>query len=83
MYVEVQPTLPDCAPEALSARLTILHTKSGATSVHWKVETVLTSEPVAIGAKLCSTHQDAVAVATDVLVELLRVLPTLVDSDPF
>lgn len=83
MYVSVQPHLPGCSPHVLVGHVSIAVSSDGMTTVGWRVEDPMTGELLALGCLPPNALQDAERVSPDVLRELLRLLPTLVDAPPF
>jgi hypothetical protein len=81
--LDIQHRLPSTPPAAVSCRLTILASPTGATSVHVRLETVPEEETLCVAAALLNSWQDGAQTASAALDQLLRVLPTLVNPPPF
>ena len=79
----IQPYLPGVTPHVLVGHVTYAIDSSGIVTVGHRIEDPLTGELIALGCEAPQNAEDANRTAADVLLQLTRLLPTLVDAPPF
>lgn len=83
MQISVQPTLPSCRPTAVAAAVSIVVTSSGLWTVGHELRELDFDQVVALGVEAPTTAHEAARQANDLVAQLNRILPSLVDAPPF
>lgn len=82
-WVQMPIHLPSSAPNGCLASLTLAATPDGDVTIGYDVRDLITKEPLALGCAPPGTQQDLPAGSREALEQLLGVLATLLDWDPF
>jgi len=81
--IYVQTYLPELRPSCVTAELLVHVDQDGKCSVGYSISETASEATISLGTTGTLPLQDAEVVALDVLRQLLRVLPTIVDAPPF
>lgn len=81
--LQIQTYLPGYAPESVTGTLSVHVSNAGLWVVGADVKVTSTGDPLAIVCSAACRGQEGESTARDLLTQLLRVLPTVVDAPPF